>query len=216
MSKYSDPITATGSLITLDAPFGGVFDSLSVPITPTQDLHGYSQPWPGGGGKNLFNIDEYLTAAGATYTKNGDTYTITVNYALFNDPIVFSDTDINVTLSLSSFANGTTTNARIDILNSSNAAVGSLYADSGKTKTVNGSKLRFNWTSAGSLTISKPQLELGSTVPTPTSAQYQAGRGCRCTYRPRKTPMMLLSTMSIGQRKLARSMVARLTLLLGC
>lgn len=58
MSKYSDPITATGSLITFDAPTGGVFDSLSVPITPTQDLHGYSQPWPAGGGKNLANLIE--------------------------------------------------------------------------------------------------------------------------------------------------------------
>ena len=53
MSKYSDPITATGSLITFDAPSGGIFDSLSVPITPTQDLHGYSHPWPAGGGENI-------------------------------------------------------------------------------------------------------------------------------------------------------------------
>lgn len=57
MSKYSDPITATGSLITFDAPSGGVFDSLSVPITPIQDLHGYANPWPAGGGVNKFNID---------------------------------------------------------------------------------------------------------------------------------------------------------------
>ncbi len=53
MSKYSDPITATGSIISFDAPSGGIFDSLSVPITPTQDLHGYAKPWPGGGGENL-------------------------------------------------------------------------------------------------------------------------------------------------------------------
>ena len=53
LSKYSDPITATGSLITFDAPSGGIFDSISVPITPTQDLHGYSHPWPAGGGENI-------------------------------------------------------------------------------------------------------------------------------------------------------------------
>ena len=76
MSKYSDPITATGSLITFDAPSGGVFDSLSVPITPTQDLHGYSHPWPGGGGKNKWNPTTGGTAEGTyngiTYTKNKD------------------------------------------------------------------------------------------------------------------------------------------------
>lgn len=53
LSNYSAQITATGSLITFDAPSGGIFDSLSVPITPTQDLHGYAKPWPGGGGENL-------------------------------------------------------------------------------------------------------------------------------------------------------------------
>ena len=157
--------TYTGSSVQFDGVTGASITSLSTTITPTQDLHGYDRPWPGGGGKNLFGIDEYLTAAGATYTKNGDTYTITVNSALYSNPFVFSDTDINVTLSLSSFANGTTTNVRIDILNSSNVVVGNLYADNvAKTTTVSGSKLRLNWSSAGSFTISKPQLELGSTA----------------------------------------------------
>lgn len=76
MSKYSDPITATGSLITLDAPYGGIFDSLLVPITPTQDLHGYDRPWPAGGGKNKWNPTTGGTAEGTyngiTYTKNDD------------------------------------------------------------------------------------------------------------------------------------------------
>ena len=57
LSKYSDPITATGSLITFDAPDGGLVDSIIVPISPTQDLHGYDNPWPAGGGKNLFDKD---------------------------------------------------------------------------------------------------------------------------------------------------------------
>ena len=81
MSKYSDPITATGSLITFDAPSGGVFDSLSVPITPTQDFHGYDHPWPGGGGANILDPEKSsrsrATAYGMDITYLGDdTFTI--------------------------------------------------------------------------------------------------------------------------------------------
>ena len=54
MSNYSQPITATGSLISFYALQGGLIDSLSVPITPTQNLNGYSKPWAGGAGENLF------------------------------------------------------------------------------------------------------------------------------------------------------------------
>lgn len=54
MSSYSQPITATGSLISFNALQGGLIDSLSVPITPTQNLNGYSKPWAGGGGENKF------------------------------------------------------------------------------------------------------------------------------------------------------------------
>ena len=32
--------------------------SAVVNIEPVQDLHGYDYPWPGGGGKNLFNFDQ--------------------------------------------------------------------------------------------------------------------------------------------------------------
>ena len=56
MSNYSAPITATGSLISFYALRGGLIDSLSVPITPTQNFNGYTKPWPGGAGKNLLQI----------------------------------------------------------------------------------------------------------------------------------------------------------------
>lgn len=44
MSNYSDPITATGSLISFDAQAGGVFDSLSAPIHYTQEGSGTPSP----------------------------------------------------------------------------------------------------------------------------------------------------------------------------
>lgn len=80
MSNYSDPITATGSLISFDTPAGGIFDSLSVPITPTQDLHGYDHPWPGGGWKNVMpNVGNSTTFQNVTLTYNFGDSTYTLN-----------------------------------------------------------------------------------------------------------------------------------------
>ena len=65
--------------------------SLTVGIEAVQDLHGYDNPWPAGGGKNLFNMGSKWsgTASGLTFstddnyvtingTKNGGTY-VTAN-----------------------------------------------------------------------------------------------------------------------------------------
>lgn len=96
MSKYSDPITATGSLITLDAPSGGIFDSLSVPITPTQDLHGYDHPWPAGGGKNKLDISTSRVASVGTITQGGVTATYNSDGSIRLQASASSRTDINI------------------------------------------------------------------------------------------------------------------------
>ena len=84
MSNYSDPITATGSLISVQNRSGGLVDSLSVPITPDQDLHGYSKPWAAGGGVNLFDVDsaDYFTGLGGNAKKFGHSFTVAGTYAL--------------------------------------------------------------------------------------------------------------------------------------
>ena len=48
--------------------------SCAVNIEPNQDLHGYDSPWPGGGGKNLFNPAWFVdrTAAGITSAVQAD------------------------------------------------------------------------------------------------------------------------------------------------
>lgn len=57
--------TYTGSSVQFDGITGASITSLSTTITPTQDLHGYANPWPGGGGKNkIITIDR-------TFTNNG-------------------------------------------------------------------------------------------------------------------------------------------------
>jgi hypothetical protein len=47
---------ASGSIVSFENGADGIpMESLSVAIEPTQDLHGYSSPWPAGGGKNKFD-----------------------------------------------------------------------------------------------------------------------------------------------------------------
>ena len=45
----STPKKATNKFTTLD---GGLINALTLEMSPVQDLHGYSKPWPGGAGKN--------------------------------------------------------------------------------------------------------------------------------------------------------------------
>ena len=59
MSNYTDPVTVSGSVVNFSAPDGGVIDSLILSVSPTQDLHGYSKPWPAGGGVNKYNMDDW-------------------------------------------------------------------------------------------------------------------------------------------------------------
>ena len=47
--------TATGAIATFETNIETAFVSLKTDINPYQDLHGYSKPWSGGGGKNKYN-----------------------------------------------------------------------------------------------------------------------------------------------------------------
>lgn len=51
----------TGNPVSFVAANGGTMKSISVPLTYTQDLHGYANPWPGGGGDNLIDFTTVLT-----------------------------------------------------------------------------------------------------------------------------------------------------------
>lgn len=46
--------TYTGNPVSFNAVNNGTMKSVSVPFSYTQDLHGYANPWPAGGGKNKF------------------------------------------------------------------------------------------------------------------------------------------------------------------
>ena len=63
MNNYTNPVTVTGNPASFEASGSGKLLSLSVPFSPIQDLHGYSSPWPAGGGKNLFAVNTSATSS---------------------------------------------------------------------------------------------------------------------------------------------------------
>ena len=65
------PTTYTGNPASFVGDGSGVVTSLSVPVSPTQNLNGYSKPWAGGAGDNVF---EPLsgTMNGITFTPQSD------------------------------------------------------------------------------------------------------------------------------------------------
>lgn len=62
--------TASGAIASLsDGADGMLVKTLTVDIDPVQDLHGYDNPWPAGGGKNLLNPAVFNDSK---YTINSD------------------------------------------------------------------------------------------------------------------------------------------------
>lgn len=71
--------TKSGSVVSVTDAVAENAQSLVVDITPKQDLHGYDNPWPGGGGKNIYEPKFY---AGLHYNASVGT---TENFTLLND-----------------------------------------------------------------------------------------------------------------------------------
>lgn len=105
MNNYTNPVTVTGNPASFEASGNGKFLSLSVPFSPIQDLHGYANPWPAGGGANILDPDKSsryaATAYGMDITYLGDdTFTIkgqsttTSASAAFN-VLLYSDTSLS-------------------------------------------------------------------------------------------------------------------------
>ena len=80
MNNYTNPVTVTGNPASFEASGSGKLLSLSVPFSPIQDLHGYANPWPAGGGKNKFEVVPFSVGEmnGITFTYNSDG-SVTVN-----------------------------------------------------------------------------------------------------------------------------------------
>ena len=66
--------TVTGNPITVSDALAKPAESLTIEILPQQDLHGYDNPWPAGGGKQIYNSSTFgtVTLGKITCTNNGD------------------------------------------------------------------------------------------------------------------------------------------------
>jgi len=66
--------TASGEIASFDdGADGQPIRKLVAQIEPVQDLHGYSNPWPGGGGKNKLQVTANTkTVSGVNFTVNAD------------------------------------------------------------------------------------------------------------------------------------------------
>lgn len=56
---YDDSQTYTGEIVHFTSTDKANITSVSVPLTYSQDLHGYDSPWPAGGGANLWDTKAY-------------------------------------------------------------------------------------------------------------------------------------------------------------
>ena len=118
--------TASGNPIVINDAMRSVAKGLSVELGPVQDLHGYDNPWPAGGGKNLFDgpstpFEQY----GVTLTKNADE-SVTLSGTANAQPFLYTfpcDIPTNTTVTFS--FNNTATNAEVGIRLLSTPDVGS-------------------------------------------------------------------------------------------
>ena len=79
--------SGSGDMVSFNTNIPDAIDSLIAYITAVQDLHGYNNPWPAGGGKNILPLTitniKALNTSGIwnenVYTENGLTFTCSVN-----------------------------------------------------------------------------------------------------------------------------------------
>ena len=161
--------TYTGDVVQFDVITGASITSLSTTITPIQSLHGYSSPWPAGGGKNKINLYD-IASLGTNVTEIENGYSFTVASAQYGIGISFTPLTGQYTLSCKA-KNGTAKNFRLRLHYSDGTITDSagtgtqtefveLSVTSDGSKSVDG--VRFNWSAAGSVEVVEFQLEQGT------------------------------------------------------
>ena len=169
--KFPLPVdTASGAVASFpDGADGVPVESLSVAITPVQDLHGQSSPYPAGGGKNKFDLKAALDYWGATYTDNGDgSYTVTELGTGYSNPYVFLNSDATMSVSAASVTNiGTASGWMLQFMNSSNVINANIKSDGLTAAGVTICKVRLNYGTKGSgATFKNVMAETGSSATT--------------------------------------------------
>lgn len=115
-------------------------------------------------GKNLFDLESFMSSRGVTYTKNSDgSFLVNTEGATYRNPYQFSETDIDVSLS-GLITLGTATYARIQLLNNKNDVISEITSSRPTVLNKKACKIRFNWTNQGTFTLKDVMLEKGSVV----------------------------------------------------
>lgn len=123
--------TASGSIVSIPDGMSAPAIGVEVEIEPVQDLHGYDNPWPAGGGKNklgwLESGSQNISASG-TVVFSKDTSTFSVENALTSSYGFRFGDKCKVTLSagtyyLSSNLTGQVIGAGVFVYNTSTAAI---------------------------------------------------------------------------------------------
>ena len=72
-NRVSEQAEYSGTVASFTGTVDSSITNLTANIDPTQDLHGYANPWPAGGGKNkLNNILDTTTVRNVTFTTQPD------------------------------------------------------------------------------------------------------------------------------------------------
>ena len=129
-------------------------DSLEADINPIQDLHGYTRPWPAGGGKNKYPIlvsdDVFTNTGGATHSKADGKLTI-VTSASSASSGVYVDSNSEVYKTVDKYNVPLTFSA--DIVASASGDVRVVFCNKTETFTIGTTKQRISVTATTKSTI---------------------------------------------------------------
>ena len=154
-------LTASGGV----ANFTTALEKPFVSITPASEATTITHC-----GKNLIDVDAWLTSYSIPYIKDGNKYTFNTS-GFYNKTFRFSGSDIPITIS-ADVKNITATNGRLELLKSDGTLVTRL--DEGRSY-ISGtaSLVRVNYSTSGDMSIENTQIEVGET----TTPEYEPYSG---------------------------------------
>lgn len=179
VAYYSDILFNTFRNIDMAhfIPLDNKLQKLVVGIDPIQDLHGYDNPWPAGGGVNKFNVEDIQPFnSNVIVTKTNDSFTVTNNNIYYVNPFRGSTADMTWNLQPGEYTISmeTAVSFNLPVYASTDGTSYSWYNNGinagqlSRTFTVSAEKpyitIRGQLEANGSVTISKFQLQSGSTV----------------------------------------------------
>lgn len=161
--------TASGAIASFsDGAEGLAVKGLTLNVEPSQNLHGYANPWPAGGGKNLLeNTQTTIEKQGLKYTVNSDGTVTVTGTASANSYLAIS---VNKSFAANVIVNGVPTPVNSNVYIQT-VAGGTNYNDTngnGQTipanKTITEVRLRVNnGTALGTTGVTfKPMIRLAS------------------------------------------------------